>query len=111
MKNSHLVILAFGLALSTACQNQNSETVLEELDTEASFTDTIPGNYGGNLDVTGVVSPSEMISVVEMEGNFEGKISGEIKEVCTKNMATIVIVTKMDIILMYGSLNSCVYDE
>lgn len=84
MKNSHLVILAFGLALTTACQNQRSETVLEEVGTEVSATGTIPGSYGAKVDVSGIVSPSEMVLVVEKEGNFEGKISGEIKEVCTK---------------------------
>ncbi|SFB12197.1 DUF4920 domain-containing protein [Algoriphagus aquimarinus] len=84
MKNSHLVILALGVALTTACQNQKSETVLAEVGTEVSASDSIPGGYGASLDVSGVVSPAEMVLVVEKEGNFEGKISGEIKEVCTK---------------------------
>lgn len=84
MKNSQFVIVAIGLALGTACQNQKSETLIEEIGTEVSAADTIPGNYGANLDLAGVVSPSEMVLVVEKEGNFEGKISGEIKEVCTK---------------------------
>ncbi|WP_086541620.1 DUF4920 domain-containing protein [Algoriphagus antarcticus] len=84
MKNSHLVILAFGIVISTACQNQKSETVTEEIQTEVTSTASIPGNYGADLDVLGVVSPAEMILVVEKEGDFEGKISGEIKEVCTK---------------------------
>ena len=79
-----IVILAFGLALTTACQIQKSETVLEEVSTEVSTTGTIPGSYGAKVDVSGIVSPSEMVLVVEKEGDFEGKISGEIKEVCTK---------------------------
>ncbi|MEB2775277.1 DUF4920 domain-containing protein [Algoriphagus sp. D3-2-R+10] len=84
MKIPHLVVLAFGIALSTACQNQKSETVIEGAETEVDAADTIPGNYGADLEVAGVVSPAEMILVVEKEGDFEGKISGEIKEVCTK---------------------------
>jgi len=84
MKNFHLVILGFGIALSTACQNQKAETLIEELETEVIATDTIPGNYGAVVDVAGIVSPSEMVLIVEKEGNFKGKISGEIKEVCTK---------------------------
>ncbi|MEB2779324.1 DUF4920 domain-containing protein [Algoriphagus sp. C2-6-M1] len=84
MKISHLVVLAFGMALSTACQNQKSGTLLEEMGTEVVAADTIPGNYGADMVVAGVVSPSHMISVVEKDGNFEGKIAGEIKEVCTK---------------------------
>lgn len=84
MKISHLVVLAFGIAFSTACQNQKSETVLEEVATEVSAADTVPGSYGANVALTGVVSPAEMVSVVEKEGNFEGKITGKINEVCTK---------------------------
>ncbi|MEP1257929.1 DUF4920 domain-containing protein, partial [Algoriphagus sp.] len=37
-----------------------------------------------DLVLTDVVSPAEMIAEVEKDGNFEGKIAGEIKEVCTK---------------------------
>lgn len=84
MKYSQIIIIALGLALSTACQNQSSESVIEGLETVLDSTDTIPGNYGANLDVSGIVSPAEMVAEVEKEGNFEGKISGEIKEVCTK---------------------------
>jgi hypothetical protein len=84
MKYTQLVIIAIGLAFSTACQNQNSDSVIEGVETALDSTDTIPGNYGGNLDLSGIVSPAEMIAVVEKEGDFEGKIAGEIKEVCTK---------------------------
>ncbi|MDR7128310.1 hypothetical protein J2X69_000638 [Algoriphagus sp. 4150] len=84
MKHSHLVILAFGLALSSACQSQKSEIVLEEVNAIVDAADTIPGAYGAEVALSGVVSPAEMVSVVERQGNFEGKISGEIKEVCTK---------------------------
>ncbi|SFT49945.1 protein of unknown function [Algoriphagus locisalis] len=84
MKKSYLVILGLVIALSTSCQNQKADSAVEEVVTEESSTKEIPGKYGADLEDTGVVSPSEMISVVEKEGNFEGKIAGEIKEVCTK---------------------------
>ncbi|WP_057936456.1 DUF4920 domain-containing protein [Algoriphagus resistens] len=84
MKISHLVVLTFGIAFSTACQNQKSGTVLEEVAIEVSAADTVPGNYGASVALTGVVSPAEMVSIVEKEGNFEGKITGKINEVCTK---------------------------
>lgn len=84
MKKSHLVILGLAAALTAACQNQKSESTTEEVAIEAGTTESIPGNYGAELEVAGVVSPAEMILVVEKEGNFEGKIAGEIKEVCTK---------------------------
>ena len=77
-------MIALGLALSTACQNQSSESVVEGFETVLDSTDSIPGNYGANLEVSGIISPAEMVAVVEKNGNFEGKISGEIKEVCTK---------------------------
>ena len=84
MKKSYVIILGLGLAMSTACQNQNAESASEEVAIEENSAESIPGNYGADLEVAGVVSPAEMISVVEKEGNFEGKIAGEIKEVCTK---------------------------
>lgn len=86
MKNARLTILALGIAFGTAaCQNQKPESVTEKMETETTAAaDTIPGNYGADVAEAGIVSPAEMISVVEKEGNFEGKISGEIKEVCTK---------------------------
>lgn len=84
MKKSHLVILAVGMALGTACQKQTSETTTEEVRTEAAVTDTIPGNYGAFVGEAGIMSTSGMLAEVEKDGNFEGKISGEIKEVCTK---------------------------
>lgn len=84
MKKLYLVILGLGIILTTACQNQKADSTADEVVTEESTVKEIPGNYGAELEVTGVVSPAEMISVVEKEGNFEGKIAGEIKEVCTK---------------------------
>lgn len=84
MKKSYIIILGLGIALTTACQNQKADSTVEEVVTEENSPKAIPGNYGVNLEEAGVVSPAEMISVVEKEGNFEGKIAGEIKEVCTK---------------------------
>ncbi|MEP1087845.1 MAG: DUF4920 domain-containing protein [Algoriphagus sp.] len=84
MKNTSILVIALGLAFNTACQNQNSESVIEGVEETLSATDTIPGNYGSDLVLTDVVSPAEMIAEVEKDGNFEGKIAGEIKEVCTK---------------------------
>ncbi|MFC5623485.1 DUF4920 domain-containing protein [Algoriphagus winogradskyi] len=84
MKKSYLVILSLGIVLNTSCQNQKADSISEEIITEESTAKEIPGNYGADLELADVVSPAEMISVVEKEGNFEGKIAGEIKEVCTK---------------------------
>ena len=64
MNKSHLLILAFGVAIGTSCQNQKSDSELLGAETEIAATDSI--------------------EQVNENGTFEGKISGEIKEVCTK---------------------------
>jgi hypothetical protein len=84
MKKPYLVVLAFGFALSTACQNQKSDTVIEGVETEVTETDAIPGNYGAAVNVGEIIATSQMIEQVNLNGTFEGKISGEIKEVCTE---------------------------
>ncbi len=83
MKPTHIVF-ALGIMLCTACQNQKNSQAVDSITTDSIATDSIPGNYGASLDQTGIVSPAEMLMTVEKEGDFEGKITGEIKEVCTK---------------------------
>ncbi|MEP0712522.1 MAG: hypothetical protein ABJC55_11400, partial [Algoriphagus sp.] len=68
MKNTSILVIALGLAFNTACQNQNSESVIEGVEETLSATDTIPGNYGSDLVLTDVVSPAEMIAEVEKDG-------------------------------------------
>ena len=84
MKKSYVVILTLAVAFCAACQNQKSDSVDHEIASTEAVSDTIPGNYGAMVEPDGVVSPSQMISIIEKDGNFEGKITGEIKEVCTK---------------------------
>nr|MBI1229235.1 DUF4920 domain-containing protein [Cytophagales bacterium] len=42
------------------------------------------GYYGEKITSDEAVSPGEMLSELDISGAFEGKVRGEIKEVCTK---------------------------
>lgn len=83
MKKSSLYIGALVGILTFSCQQkvEESQKTTYEVVGEA---ETVPGNYGDIIKEVQVTSTSEMISKVESEGTFNGKISGEIKEVCTK---------------------------
>lgn len=83
MKKSSLYIGALVGILTFSCQQKvgESQKTTYEVVGEA---ETVPGNYGDIIKEEQVASTSEMISKVESEGTFNGKISGEIKEVCTK---------------------------
>jgi len=82
MKLPHLIVLAIVTAFAIACQPKNSTSPeTEKIDAIQSGQ---VGNYGAEVREEGVVSPAEMIAAVEQKGNFEGKISGVINEVCTK---------------------------
>jgi hypothetical protein len=79
MKKRYLFLVIIGLGSTFSCQKTEKEAeILSEDVTE------IPGNYGETINVDEVTNSAEMISQIETDGTFEGKISGEIKEVCTK---------------------------
>ena len=46
--------------------------------------EVVPGNYGDLIEENAVISTTELLSKLDLEGQFTGKISGEIREVCTK---------------------------
>lgn len=78
MKKHYILLIVLGLGLF-ACQKKEQETdILDENSTE------IAGNYGEVVKGDEVTNSAEMISTIETAGTFKGKISGEIKEVCTK---------------------------
>lgn len=79
MKKHYLLLAILGLGLTFSCQKAEKEAeILTENSTEIS------GNYGEIISVDELTNTVEMISQVETDGTFEGKISGVIKEVCTK---------------------------
>ena len=69
------------IAFSCKSAPENTPKTTYEVVGEAEI---VPGNYGDIIEEKEVLTPAEMVSKVEAEGNFEGKILGEIKEVCTK---------------------------
>lgn len=83
MKKSFLYIGALVGILTFSCQQkvEESQKTTYEVVGEA---ETVPGNYGDIFDAEEISSTSEMVSKVESQGTFNGKIAGEIKEVCTK---------------------------
>lgn len=79
MKNKFLLILT--LPLFFACNNAS------EVKTEASeeiVTSQVPGNYGAIIEESEVLSISQMYDELASKGEFEGRVVGQIKEVCTK---------------------------
>jgi hypothetical protein len=77
--NILMIALVAGLA---ACQKTGivSQKTTYELVGEAK---SVPGNYGDVVKEAGVVTPAILLQKVESSGTFTGKVSGQIKEVCT----------------------------
>lgn len=82
MKRSGLVLLPFLVVLTTACEN--SEKAIETKDKYEVVSESVPGSYGAEIKDSEVVTTSQMVTEVMEKGTFEGKIAGEIKEVCVK---------------------------
>lgn len=88
MKKSILLTAALISILSFSCQKP-AEAEKEQIETATKSepvgeVEVVPGSYGANVDENSILGTAEMISVVETSGTFSGKITGEIKEVCTK---------------------------
>lgn len=83
MKNTHLILILAVLLGFASCQKaaEVAQKTTYEVVGEAKV---VTGNYGDLINEESVLTTAEMVSKVEAEGTFEGKISGEIKEVCTK---------------------------
>jgi hypothetical protein len=82
MKRYCLVVLAFSLVFTTACEK--SEKSIENNDKSEVVSESVPGNYGAEVQDSEVVTAAQMVTEVIEKGTFEGKIAGEIKEVCVK---------------------------
>jgi hypothetical protein len=83
MKRSSLVIALLSGILILSCQSKTADiqnTTYEEV----GEAEVVPGNYGNIVEGDKISSTVEMLSAVETSGSFNGKVSGEIKEVCTK---------------------------
>ncbi|MCH7409254.1 DUF4920 domain-containing protein [Belliella sp. DSM 111904] len=83
MKKLSVLILAI-LPLLFACEKGSNEEVTEEVVTDTDTESTVSGNYGEFVSDNGVVSMDQMYKELLADGAFEGKVVGQIKEVCTK---------------------------
>jgi len=74
-----MIALIAGLV---ACQKTGivSQKTTYELVGEAKV---VPGNYGDVVKEAAVVTTAILVQKVESSGTFTGKVSGQIKEVCT----------------------------
>jgi hypothetical protein len=79
MKKSFLYILFLAVVIA-ACDP--SEVKNEEMNEEASTK--VAGTYGASVEESDVKTVAQMYQTVESEGEFKGKVIGEIKEVCVK---------------------------
>lgn len=79
MKSKLLLILM--LPLFFAC---NNATEVETETSEEMVTTQVPGNYGAIVEEVEVMSIAQMYDKLSSTGEFEGKVVGQIKEVCSK---------------------------
>jgi hypothetical protein len=79
--NATIFILTLVVGLA-ACQKKGvvAQKTTYELVGEAK---TVPGNYGDVVKEADVVTTATLVQKVESAGTFTGKVSGNIKEVCT----------------------------
>lgn len=83
MKKSLLSSAALIFLLTFACQQKSEEVQVTTYEVVGEAA-VVPGNYGNLVQEEKITTPVEMVASVEANGTFSGKISGEIKEVCTK---------------------------
>lgn len=79
--NCTLMVTLLLSCLAISCESNKKAEQKEEIVAEQ---DPVPGPYGEKIDKEGMVSLASMLETLEQEEVFEGKISGEIKEVCVK---------------------------
>lgn len=83
MRNTYFVLVFTVILGLTSCQKpagEGGKTTYEVV----GEAEVVPGNYGDLISEDKVLTTAEMVSTVESEGTFAGKIAGDIKEVCTK---------------------------
>ncbi|MFN3801528.1 DUF4920 domain-containing protein [Belliella pelovolcani] len=80
MKKISILVLAL-MPFLFSCNSGNESS--EETEDLESVT-PVAGNYGAAVDELEVFTLAQMYENLLAEGEFEGKVVGEIKEVCTK---------------------------
>ncbi|MCH7405216.1 DUF4920 domain-containing protein [Belliella aquatica] len=79
MKSKFLLVLI--LPLFFAC---NNATEVKTENTEEETTAQVPGNYGAIVEEMEIMTISQLYDELASKGEFEGKVIGQIKEVCSK---------------------------
>lgn len=77
MKKTILVLLISGW-LTTGCETGNATRT----DAVITVQDSIAGNYGALTNSSGVETVEVMYTTLQNTGSYNGKVIGEIKEVC-----------------------------
>lgn len=67
----------FAMIILWSCQSQSTDKTIDVAD-----VDSPTGYFGEEINDTGVVSLAQLVSELQVNDEFEGKVSGEIKEVC-----------------------------
>ena len=82
MKTKSILLLLALVVSLTSCQKSGllTQKTTYELVGEAKV---VPGNYGNVVKGADVVTTATLLQTVETAGTFTGKVSGNIKEVCT----------------------------
>jgi hypothetical protein len=69
----------FALVILWSCQPQSAEKSNDIVEAEKPI-----GLFGAEINDSGVVSLTQLVSELQVNEEFEGKVVGEIKEVCSK---------------------------
>lgn len=83
MKKSFLAIALSVSLIPLSCQQKAAEAPTTTYEVVGEV-EVVPGHYGAIIEEDQVIPSTELVSLVQEKGTFEGKISGEINEVCTK---------------------------
>lgn len=76
MKKIICILMGVGVLL-TSCSTGNSNT-----DAVITSQDTIAGSYGEYVSLDNAVTVADMFQTLQRTGQFQGKVMGEINEVC-----------------------------
>jgi hypothetical protein len=83
MKKTFSFALLVLATISFSCKQSSQEAPKTTYEVVGE-AEVVPGNYGDIVLEDQILTAAEMVAQVESKGSFQGKIQGEIKEICTK---------------------------
>lgn len=81
MKKTLIYSLIIAL-IGFACKQKTDEVT--EPTSQAEKIESAAGKFGADINDAGVFTLAELVTELESKNEFEGKVVGEIKEVCSK---------------------------